>query len=459
MKIRISFSNCITCFVLLIMMMSCSTPAQHKTDLAGRVKEDFRQSWNAYKKFAWGHDVLKPLSKSYSDWYAEPLYISPIDAYSTMKVMGLDEEAAEVHRYMLDSVHFDKDLFVKTFEVNIRILGGLLAMYQYTSDPEVLALANDFGTRMLAAFNSPTGIPYYWFNLKTGEAKGSEVNVAEAGSYLFEMSILSRLTGNPVFREKALAASRAVFERRSEIGLIGERINVETGEWTDPRSHIGCCIDSYYEYLLKSWILFEDQEAKAMWDESLPAINRYLVDTVDGRLWYAQADMHSGEILNTIVTLYDAFFPATLALGGDLKHAEAYQQSWNWLWNKNSLEPMVYDYHMDSITNPRYDLNPEIIESAYYLQHLTGKAEYRQMAENYYRDLHEYCRSDSLYTAMANVITKEKRDYVPTFFFAETLKYLYLSFAPEGEEFLDAHVFSTEAHPFNISFIRSHGVK
>ncbi|MFP4471236.1 MAG: glycoside hydrolase family 47 protein [Bacteroidales bacterium] len=455
MKQNLNISKLIPCLILLIMLASCSPEKNQDTRLAEMVKEDFRQSWNAYKKFAWGHDVLKPLSQSHADWYAEPLYISPIDAYSTMKVMGLDKEAAEVHRYLLDSVRFDKDLFVKTFEVNIRILGGLLAMYQYSTDTAVLNLAADFGTRMLAAFNSPTGLPYYWFNLKTGEAKGAEINVAEAGSYLFEMSILSRLTGNPVFGEKALAASKAVFDRRSEIGLIGERINVETGQWTDTRSHIGCCIDSYYEYLLKSWILFGDKKAKKMWDQSLKAINRYFVDTVDGRLWYAQADMHSGEIQNRIVTLYDAFFPAALALAGDLTHAEAYQHSWNWLWNKNELEPMVYDYGMDSITNPRYDLNPEIIESAYYLYRITGKPEYRQMAENYYHDLRRYCRTDSVYTAIANVITKEQRDYVPTFFFAETLKYLYLSFAPEGREFLDSHVFSTEAHPFSISFVKN----
>lgn len=432
----------------MLMIQGCRDQKKASQSLAKSVKEDFKKSWQAYKTFAWGHDVLKPISKSYSDWYEKSLYISPIDAYSSMKVMGLDKEAKEVKKYVTDSIDFEKDQYVKTFEVNIRILGGLLAMYQYSEDSAVLMLAKDFGTRMLAAFNSPTGIPYYWFNLKTGDTKGEEINVAEGGSYLFEMGILSSFTGNPEFYDAAKKASQAIFERRSKIGLVGERINVETGKWTDPRSHIGCCIDSYYEYLLKSWILFGDEEAKNMWDQSLKAINKYLVDTVGGRLWYGQADMHSGEIINKTVTLYDAFFPAILALSGEVKKAEKLQHSWHWLWQKHSLEPMVYDYGLDSVTNPRYDLNPEIIESAYYLYAITGKQKFRKMAETYYNDLRSYCRTDSVYTSIANVITKEQRDYLPTFFFAETLKYLYLSFSAEGRNFLEEHVFSTEAHPF-----------
>ena len=352
-------------------------------DLALEVKNEFKRSWEAYKKYAWGHDVLKPITKSHSDWYAQTLHISPIDAYSTMKVMGLDDEANEVYKYVLDSVDFDKDLFVKTFEVNIRILGGLLAMYQYTDDPKILALAEDFGTRMLPAFESPTGMPYYWVNLKTGEVKGADINVAEGGSYTFEMGILSHFTGNAVFYEKAKRATKAIFDRRSEIGLIGERTNVETGEWTDERSHIGCCIDSYYEYMYKSWLLFGDEELKEMWDISLEAINKYIAENFDGNLWYAQVNMITGEVMNRIVTLYDAYFPGVLALNNDIERAEKNQASWNQLWNKNGLEPMVYDYGLDSITGPNYDLNPEIIESAWYLYEITGKEKYKQMLEKY----------------------------------------------------------------------------
>ena len=108
-----------------------SPAAAQSPATADSVKSEFLRSWDAYKQYAWGHDVLQPVTKGYSDWYKESLHISPIDAYSTMRVMGLDKEAKEVERYIMDSVSFDKDLFVKTFEVNIRILGGLLNMYQW----------------------------------------------------------------------------------------------------------------------------------------------------------------------------------------------------------------------------------------------------------------------------------------------------------------------------------------
>jgi len=86
-------------------------------DMAILVKEETKRSWEAYKKYAWGSDVLLPISESSKNWYDEPLYISPIDAYSTLKVMGLDEEAAEIEKYVVEELDFDKDIDVKIFDV------------------------------------------------------------------------------------------------------------------------------------------------------------------------------------------------------------------------------------------------------------------------------------------------------------------------------------------------------
>ena len=449
-----SFFKKIFLLTMMALFISNPAPAQNPA-MAEKVKAEFVRAWDDYKTYAWPHDVLKPVSRSYSDWYEHSLHISPIDAYSTMKVMHLEEQAAEIEKYVKEEVDFDKDIFVKTFEVNIRILGGLLTMFDFTNDTALLAKAIDFGNRMLPAFDSPTGIPYYWVNLKTGAVKGDEVNVAEAGSYLIEMGMLSRCTGNPVYYQKAKAASMAIFSRRSPLGLIGERINIVSGQWTDERSHIGCCIDSYYEYLCKGWLLFGDEELRGMWQQSLQAIEKHLTEKVNGRLWYGQVDMNSGEIINRVVTLYDAYFPAVLALSQKMNQATDFQQSWFWLWNKNGLEPMVYDYGADSITHPSYDLNPEIAESAYYLYYYTHDEKYLQMNVTIFEDLLKHCKYDIAYTSIANVKTKERTDELPTFFFAETLKYLYLTFSDEHDHFLDEHVLSTEAHPFKkINFAR-----
>lgn len=453
----------VAALLLLLVWTGCSTTPTESTQrdssnptgsptaspLAEEVKSEMLRSWQAYKQYAWGHDVLKPLTRSHQDWYAEPLYISPIDAYSTLVTMGLNGEAAEIERYVVDSLSFDKDVDAKIFEVNIRILGGLLAMYAHCGNPAVLDKARDFADRMLPAFDTPTGIPTYWVNLRTGVARGDTVNVAEAGTYTLEMGVLSYFTGDPKYYRAGKRATLAIASRRSSIGLIGDVIDVRTGEWVGRTSHICAGVDSYYEYLLKSDHLWHDAELQQIWAESIPGIHRYLAEDHEGRLWYGRADMDSGERTSSVITLYDAFFPAVLALSGDIRTARRLQESWAWLWNRYGLEPMVYDYRAGTPNYPVYDLNPEIIESAYYLSRLTGDTAYVRMNEGFWADLKEHCRNDVAFASVENVTTMEPRDYMPTFFFAETLKYLYLTFSPELEGVhVEDCVFTTEAHPF-----------
>jgi len=420
--------------------------------LAEEVRSETLRSWKAYKEYAWGHDVLLPISKGYKDWYEESLHISPIDAYGTIKLMGFNDEAKRIENYVADSISFDKDIFVKVFEVNIRILGGLLSMYHNTQNEDILLLAKDFGERLLPAFSSNTGIPYYWVNIKTGEVKGNVVNVAEAGSYLLEMGLLSYFTKEPIYYQAAKKASMAVFNRRSSIGLIGEIINVDTGEWVNSKNtHIGAGVDSYYEYLYKALETFGDEDLQRIWDKSIEAINKYIPEEFEGRLWYGQVNMETGDKTFPRVTLYDAFFPAILALSGDIGRAEKLQQTWNWLWNQYGLEPMIYNYKEKKPTWPVYDLNPEIIESVYYLWSITGKEDYRMMAKQYWDDIKNYCRNDIAFTQVTDVTTMEKGDYLATFFFAETLKYLYLVFSEKDIFDFDNHIFTTEAHAFKLS--------
>lgn len=432
--------------------VSNSEYEQALDSLALDVLSETVRSWNSYKKYAWGHDVLKPLSKSYSDWYSEPLYISPIDTYSTLHTMGLDEEAKEIEIYVTDTLNFDKDVKAKVFEVNIRILGGLLSMYELSGNQGVLDKAVDFADRMLPAFNTKTGIPKYWVNLKTGEASGDTVNVAEAGTYVFEMGILSYYTGDPKYYQAGKKATLAVYNRRSELGLIGDVIDVESGKWVSNVSHICAGVDSYYEYLYKSYLMFGDPELKIIWDHSIKMINEYLAEDYNGKLWYGRVDMYTGKKVSSVITLYDAFFPALLSLSGDVSRGEKLQDSWYWLWNQNGLEPVAYDFEKEKITYPEYDLNPEIMESAYYLWKKTGNKKYYDMNITMWNDLKEYCKTEVAFTSIADVVTKEKKDYMPTFFFAETLKYLYLTFSGNNSniEFEDC-IFNTEAHPFKRS--------
>jgi mannosidase alpha-like ER degradation enhancer 2 len=423
---------------------------QQKSEMAARVRDDFLHAWSGYKQYAWGHDELKPLSKSYRDWYGTSLLMTPVDALDTMVLMELTDEAKEDRELIDKQLSFDKDIYVKNFEITIRLLGGLLSSYELTGDKRLLELADDLGTRLLPAFNSPTGMPYVFVNLKTGKTRGVESNPAEIGSLFIEFGTLSKLTGKQIYYDKAKRALVAVYDRRSPIGLVGSTINVETGKWIDPLSHISGGIDSYYEYLLKCSLLFGDKDCERMWQTSIAALNKYVADQAPTGLWYAQVNMNTGAKVSTRYGALDAFFPAELALSGDLKRAEALQESSYKMWTTFGVEPEEIDYSTMKITEPGYELRPEIIESTYYLYYFTGKPRYLDMGRTFADSLEKYCRTDVGFAALLNVETKEKRDAMESFFLAETLKYLYLVYAPRSTLDLHKVVFNTEAHPMQI---------
>jgi mannosidase alpha-like ER degradation enhancer 2 len=336
---------------------------------------------------------------------------------------------------------------VKNFEITIRLLGGLLSAYQLTGDERLLKLADDLGTRLLPAFNSPTGMPYVFVNLRTGATKGAKSNPAEIGTLILEFGTLSRLTRKPIYYEKAKHALVQLYRRRSKIGLVGEEIDVETGQWKSRASHVGGGIDSYYEYLLKCSRLLRDQECASMWRASKSALDRHLADRAPSGLWYGQVDMRSGKRTASEFGALNAYFPAVLALGGDLPAARRLESSCLRMWQLEGIEPELIDYRAMCVEDARYALRPEIIESAYYLRHCTGDRRYVEMGRTFFQSLITWCRTDAGYATLKSVVTKEKSDLMPSYFLAETMKYLYLLFAPDDAFAFDEMTFNTEAHP------------
>lgn len=424
-----------------------------KTAMASRVRDEALFAWNGYKKYAWGHDELRPLTHTGFDWYGQghTLLMTPVDALDTLTLMGLKPQADEARKLIDTKLNFDQDIYVKDFEITIRLLGSLISCYELTGDKRLLELADDLGRRMLPMFNSPTGMPYEYVNLRTGAVRGVRSNPAEVGSLLIEFGMLARLTGKQEYYDKAKRALVELYNRRSAIGLVGSEINIETGAWLNPTAGIMGGIDSYYEYLLKASILFGDKDCARMWQESIPAVNKYLADQRPTGLWYGQADMNTGMRTHTFYGSLDAFFPAVLALSGDQTRAAALQNSSYKMWNLAGIEPEQLDYATMTITDPSYALRPEIIESTYYLYHYTQDAKYLAMGQTYFDSLVKYCRTDVGFAELADVRSKKKNDAMESFFFAETLKYLYLLYAPESTLDFNAVIFNTEAHPMQRS--------
>jgi len=414
---------------------------------AAAIRDAFLRAWDGYVRNAWGHDELRPLTRGWRDWYPASLLMTPVDAYDTMLLMGLTAQADSAKRLILDSLSFDRDFPVQVFEVTIRELGGLLSAYQLDGDPHFLALARDLGTRLLPAFASPTGMPFRFVNLRTGAVSGPASNPAEIGTLMLEFGTLSKLTGEPRYYEAAKRAVTALFARRSGIGLVGSTIDVRTGAWVDTDSHVSGGIDSYYEYLLKSWLLFRDPDFERMWDSSIASVNRYLPDERAGGYWYGHADMNTGARTLTHFGALDAYFAAVLAKSGDTARAGRLMRSIFRMWTTFGVEPEELDYVTMRVVAPGYVLRPEALESAYYLYRITGDTRYRGMSRTMVDSLFRYCRSGTGFAALASVLTKEPRDDMESFFLAETLKYAYLTFAPPPTLDFDAVVFNTEAHP------------
>jgi ER degradation enhancer, mannosidase alpha-like 2 len=429
-------------FLPIAVLLGCAS------DPAGRVRAEFRHSWDGYVRYAWGHDELRPVSKTARDWYGDSLLITPVDSLDSLVLLGFTDEAARTEAYVVTHLSFDKDIWVKNFEITIRVLGGLLSAYQLMGDPRLLALADDLGRRLLPVFDSPTGMPYVEVNLRTGKARNAASNPAEIGTLLLEFGTLARLTGTDIYYDRAKKALLALYQRRSRLDLVGDGIDVETGAWTSRASHVGGGIDSYYEVLLKAWILFGDEDCHRMWLASVAALDAHVADDSPSGLWYGEVDMDDGRRTATSFGALEAFLPAVLALGGDVARARRLEDSAYRMWRRYGVEPDGFDYQKEIATDAGYPLRPEIIESAYYLDHYTQDARYRAMGRRFLADLVDCCRTDAGFTTLKSVVTREQGDLMPSYFLAETLKYLYLLALAEPKAIdLAKVVFTTEAHP------------
>ena len=428
-------------------------PLPADAPLAEQAKQELLHAWNGYKRHAWGHDELLPVSKKPKDWYGkESLLMTPVDTLSTFIIMGLDAEAKETTDYIAKTLSFDKDISVSNFEITIRILGALVSTYQSTGDKRLLVKAEELANRLLPAFSSKTGMPYRFVNLKTGAKDGVVSNPAEIGTLLLEWGALSKLTGKPQYFDTARRALVALYNHRDKTtGLVGQAINVETGEWTNKYSHVGGAIDSYYEYLLKCEKLFGDRECGEMYRSSMAAVNKYVADDTANGLWYGRVDMTTGQRNGTNFGSLHAFLPGVLVMGGDLDRARRLQDSAFRMWTLHGIEPESFNYVTMKPVAEGYQLRPEIVESAYYLSHYTRDPKYLEMGRTMFADLKAHCRTEDGYTVLRSVITKQKGDLQHSFLLAETLKYFYLLFNPSALDF-EKVIFNTEAHPIKKSW-------
>lgn len=236
-----------------------------------------------------------------------------------------------------------------------------------------------------------------------------------------------------------------VWKRRSPLGLIGFEIDVETGEWIDPASTIGAGTDSFYEYLLKGYILFGDPDLLEMYQESRRSIERYMAD---GLGLYRTIDKDEGFVRTGRLDALAAFYPGMLVLGGELELAiKSFDAFYIQMIRHGDgwFLPEVIDREERKIITKEYNLRPELIESTYYLHQATGHQHYLDVGRRAMEGIEARCRTGCGYAVLSNGKQGERME---SFFLSETIKYLYLLFTPDHwvNRAVGPFVFSTEAH-------------
>ena len=308
------------------------------------IRNACRFAWNGYLQYAAGADELKAVSKQPYNWYAHSLLMTPVDAFDTFILLGMKDEATQAKSMILSQLNFDLDDSVEVFEITIRQLAALQTAYELDGDKKFLLLAEDLADRLMPAFHSSTGMPYRFVNLKTGKISGAISNPAEIGTLVLEFGKLSQLSGNNLYYATAKKASLEVFKRRSNINLIGEGIDVNSGQWTDSDSHVSGAIDSYYEYLLKAGILFNDTDFRKAWNTEGAAIKKYLLRNTPNGSFLTHVNMFTGKETYPYYGALDAFSAGMFALSGDVKTAEAIQKGNYYMWTHFNMEPEVFDF-------------------------------------------------------------------------------------------------------------------
>jgi len=438
-------------FILVVGFSNAqSFPDDLKKEMREKVVDATSHAWQGYRQFAWGFDDLQPLTKNGKNWYKHSLLMTPVDAFDTFVLLGMKTEADEAKQLILSKLNFNIDDEVQVFEITIRMLGGLQSAYELDGDKRFLVLAKDLADRLLPAFKTPTGMPFRYVHLQTGALRDSINNPAEIGTLMMEFGKLSKLTGDKKYYDIAKKAMMEVYKRRSKIGLVGLQIDVTKGNWTNTESAIGAYIGSYYEYLYKSWRLFGDKDFKAAWEVHQNAIRKYLISKQDSGWFLTHVDMNTGKEISPTYGALDAFYAGLSAYAGDTVTARQVQRANYYMWTKFNIEPEEFNFKTGKILSAYYVLRPENLESCFYLSRFTKDDRYLWMAKRMVDDIVEHCRNDIGYASLKNVQTFEKANSMQSFFFAETLKYAYLVFAPESALDFSKVVLNTEAHPMKI---------
>ncbi|KAJ4989699.1 glycoside hydrolase family 47 protein [Stagonosporopsis vannaccii] len=489
------------------------------------VKMTFERSWKAYKKHAWKQDELLPISggskTTFGGWGA-----TLVDSLDTLWIMGLEDEFHEAVQAVTEIDFAPGHGELNMFETTIRYMGGLLAAYDLTSckDGRLLEKAMELGDMIYMSFDTPNRMPITRWNAgkaAAGEEQSAAANgiIAELASFSLEFTRLSQLTGDMRYYDAVTRVTAVLASQQNETkipGLWPVGINVQKPDLTrDNLFSLGTMADSAYEYLGKTYQLLHNTGATAsqyanMYTSAMDAVIKYLLfhpttpDNADILMpGAARIDGQGTITLDPTAQHLVCFAGGMLALGskllGNASHLEHGRKVteaciWSYIHAPNGIMPEMFrmtpcptkepcDYDENSrriqqfpgferVTDARYMLRPEAIESVFYMYRITGERRYQDVAWSMFEAIEKRTRTSIANAAIRDVTQRvepkeaselrrgvgarseeselELSDSMESFWTAETLKYFYLIFSEPGLISLDEWVLNTEAHPFRL---------
>ncbi|KAK7440969.1 hypothetical protein VKT23_016746 [Stygiomarasmius scandens] len=462
---------------------------KHRDD----VKDIFIESYNAYRKFAFGHDDLLPISKNFSDgrngWGA-----SIVDGMATMRIMGLDDFFNEAVDFVgkIDFSESQTPDTVSIFETTIRYLGGLISAFELSGKQHKILIekAQQLTDKMAFAWETKNQtIPWRLLDFSTNTPNLGTSNIAEAGTLDLEWNRLSLYTGNDTYRRLAEGSVRTIAGLTAPLpGLAAQGIDPATNAFVGNYITWGGGSDSYFEYLIKyarltntndnlfadTWHTAVDSSIKNLLRKSKVGDHLYLADRDDeGKIVHISSHLAcfhggnwilGGKLLNndTIVNIaldlveacWNTYASTETGIGPEVFEfisEDSFQPSDT---HPNAQQRQFFQKHGFFITASDYILRPEVLESNFYAWRVTGDTKYLDRAASAADSFRKFLRVDSGgYSGIndvddANINKGGRIDDTESFWFAEVLKYLYLTFDDPDHISLDKFVFNTEAQPF-----------
>lgn len=505
--------------------------------VTSQVESMLLNSFNDYSENGWPYDVYGPISHNHRNMPRtnDPLGWIIIDSIDTLmiaynhttddkhKAQFLDH-ITHIEEWVDNELNYDIDAEVNIFETTIRMLGGLLSAYYLSSElhiskPKVyLNKAINLADRLSLAFEeTPSGIVYSSVNLKTGQSVKNHVDngassTAEFTTLQLEFKYLSSITGNKTYWDIVEQVYEPLYRVNDILnrydGLVPIYTLPDTAQFWGRNIRFGSRGDSFYEYLLKQYLLTHEDTYYQLYRKAIDGMKKHLVKTSypSGLTYIAEKPNGLENRASSKMDHLACFMGGLLAMGATEGHplSEAREMNfWNaereddWLLAMKLTHTCYQMYHQlpsgiapeivvfnyaeeesnefETITNidrenwwtsPSGDIfvkpldrhniqRPETVESLMFMYHLSNDTAYREWGEEI---LSSFARNSvvnfndksPVYTSLDDCIKNptSKRDNLESFWLAETLKYLYLLFQDDVD--LTSVVFNTEAHPFPV---------